>query len=401
MKPVDVVIVGSGVVGTIMAMELANAGLQVVCLERGRTVDLQTEFAKPFVYDELKYDRHSDIFQNLSRETITFRNNAGQTALPMRELGSFKPGEMVGGTAAHWGGNARRFLPHDFELRSKITERYGEAFLPADSTIQDWGVTWDEIEPYYDQFENIYGVGGKAGNLEGEIQAGGNPHEGPRSREFPNPPTRRTPHGEMFAKAASELGYVPFQGPAAAMTRDYKNLYKVMMLECQRGGYCSSHVCAQGAKANPLSAVLPALYKQKTFELRALCNVIKVNTDSTGKHATGVTYIDARGREVEQPAGIVVLASYCFNNTRLLLLSGIGKPYDPQTGRGVVGRNYSYQTGGRVHVFFDDREFNPFIGGGQVNTSIDFLFHTACFIISLRMVRRTSSGLSPLCRIAS
>ena len=110
MKPVDVVIVGSGVVGSIMAMELANAGLQVVCLERGRTVDLQTEFAKPFVYDELKYDRHSDIFQNLSRETITFRNNEGQTALPMRELGSFKPGEMVGGTAAHWGGNARRFL---------------------------------------------------------------------------------------------------------------------------------------------------------------------------------------------------------------------------------------------------------------------------------------------------
>ena len=68
--------------------------------------------------------------------------------------------------------------------------------------------------------------------------------------------------------------------------------------------------------------------------------MIKVNTDSTGKQATGVTYIDARGREIEQPAGIVVLASYRFNNTRLLLLSGIGKPYDPQTGRGVVGRNY-------------------------------------------------------------
>jgi gluconate 2-dehydrogenase alpha chain len=65
--------------------------------------------------------------------------------------------------------------------------------------------------------------------------------------------------------------------------------------------------------------------------------------------------------------------AYCFNNTRLLLLSGIGRPYDPHTGRGVVGRNYSYQTGGRVHVFFDDREFNPFIGGGMVNTSIDEL----------------------------
>ena len=157
------------------------------------------------------------------------------------------------------------------------------------------------------------------------------------------------------------------------MTRDYNNLYKVDMLECARGGFCSSHVCSQGAKANPLSAVLPALYKQKNFELRPLCNVIKVNTDSTGKKATGVTYIDARGNEVEQPADIVVLATYCFNNTRLLLLSGIGKPYDPQTGKGVVGRNYSYQVGGRVHLFFDDNEFNPFIGGGQINTSIDEL----------------------------
>src|SRR5207248_6938272 len=96
-----------------------------------------------------------------------------------------------------------------------------------------------------------------------------------------------------------------------------------------------------------------------------------VNMDSTGKKATGVTYIDARGNEVEQPAGIVVLGAYCFSNTRLLLLSGIGTPYDPLTGKGVVGRNYSYQQGGSVQVFFDDREFNAFIGGRRVNTPID------------------------------
>jgi gluconate 2-dehydrogenase alpha chain len=373
MKPVDCVIVGSGVVGSIMSMELANAGLKVLCLERGRSIDPQHDFVMPYVHDELKYDRHSDIFQNLSRETITFRNNALETALPMRELGSFKPGEMVGGTGAHWGCNARRFLPHDFELRTQITERYGKSFFPEECTSQDWGVGYEEFEPYYDQFEHIYGVGGKAGNLMGEIQPGGNPHEGPRSREYPNPPTRRTPQGELFAKAATELGYHPFQGPAAAMTADYTNLYKLMLGECQRGGFCSSHVCSQGAKANPLTAVLPALYRKENFELRPLCNVIKVNTDSSGRKAIGVTYIDARGREVEQPADLVILATYCFNNTRLLLLSGIGTPYDPQTGRGVVGRNYSYQTGGRVHVFFDDREFNPFIGGGMVNTSIDDL----------------------------
>ena len=109
LKSVDVVVVGSGVVGSIMSMELASAGLSVVCLERGRSFDVNTDFKMPNVYDELKFDRHSDIFQNLARDTITFRNNDAQTALPMREMGAFKPGEMVGGTAAHWGGNARRF----------------------------------------------------------------------------------------------------------------------------------------------------------------------------------------------------------------------------------------------------------------------------------------------------
>jgi gluconate 2-dehydrogenase alpha chain len=95
----------------------------------------------------------------------------------MREMGAFKPGEMVGGTAAHWGGNARRFLPHDFQIRSRIKEPYGQSFIPEDCSLQDWGVTWDEIQPYYDQFEEIFGVGCKAGNLNGEIQTGGNPHE--------------------------------------------------------------------------------------------------------------------------------------------------------------------------------------------------------------------------------
>ena len=74
---------------------------------------------------------------------------------------------------------------------------------------------------------------------------------------------------------------------------------------------------------------------------------------------------------MEQPADLVILASYTFNNTRLMLLSGIGKPYDPVRNEGVVGRNYSYQTGGKVALFFEDREFNPFIGCGMVGTSID------------------------------
>src|SRR5262249_44669161 len=156
----DVVVVGVGVAGSIVCKELAATGLKVVGLERGRMLDPQYDFAMPYAHDELKFDRHSDIFQNLSRETITFRHAVGDTALPMREMGSFKPGECVGGTATHWGCHARRFLPWDFETRSRTLERYGATQIPEHCTSQDWGISYEELEPYYDQFEHLYGVGG-------------------------------------------------------------------------------------------------------------------------------------------------------------------------------------------------------------------------------------------------
>ena len=122
LKPVDVVVVGAGVAGTIVCKELAGAGLNVVCLERGRMLDPNHDFAMPYAHDELKYDRHSDLVQNLSRETITFRNSMNETALPMREIGSFKPGECVGGAGVYWGGVYFRFpLLWDMEQRSLIS----------------------------------------------------------------------------------------------------------------------------------------------------------------------------------------------------------------------------------------------------------------------------------------
>jgi gluconate 2-dehydrogenase alpha chain len=126
-----------------------------------------------------------------------------------------------------------------------------------------------------------------------------------------------------------------------------------------------------GAKATAQTAVLPALMKLPNFELRPLSNVTRVNLDSAKQQATGVTYVDARGREVEQPAELVILASYVFNNARLLLLSGIGEPYDPVANRGVVGRNYAYQTNGGVRLYFEDKVFNKFMGGGALGTMID------------------------------
>jgi gluconate 2-dehydrogenase alpha chain len=84
--------------------------------------------------------------------------------------------------------------------------------------------------------------------------------------------------------------------------------------------------------------------------------------------------LDAQGREIEQPADLVLLCAFSLYNVHLMLLSGIGTPYDPTTGRGTVGRNYSYQNLNRVTLFFDKSvQANAFIGSGGAGTTMDDL----------------------------
>ena len=371
LKPVDVVVVGVGLSGSILAKELAEAGLQVVGLERGRWRDTDPDFAMPHAHDELRYVKRHELMQDLSRETITFRNNLNETALPMRNLGSFRPGEGVGGAAVHWGGLTWRFLPWDFETRSRTLARYGSEHWPAECTSQDWGVTYDELEPHFDRFEYLYGISGKAGNVKGKIIPGGNPFEGPRSREYPNPPLKTAYAGALFKEAAEKMGYHPFPTPSAALSQPYTNEYGATINGCVYCGYCQFFGCEMGAKASPQTAVLPNLMKQSRFELRTHANVVKVNLDSAKRRAVSVTYIDSRGREFEQPADLILLTSYVFNNVRLMLVSGIGKPYDPVANTGVVGRNYAYQTPSGVTLFFEDKVFNQFMAAGGLGMTID------------------------------
>ena len=371
LKPVDVVTVGVGLTGSILGKELADAGLRVVGLERGAPRDTHPDFEMPGIHDELKYARRYELMQDLSRETVTFRNSLAQTALPMRQLGSFLPGEGVGGAAAHWNGVTWRFLPWDFETRSRTIARYGRDMLADDCTSQDWGVTYAELEPQFDRFEKLFGIGGAAGNLRGAIRPGGNPFEGPRSDDYPNPPTKESYAGSLFVQAAHALGHRPFPMPSANMTRAYTNPYGLTMGPCVYCGYCERFGCEMGAKASPQTAILPALLANANYELRTRANVLRVNLDSARRRAVSVTYVDARGREYEQPADLVLLTSYVFNNVRHMLLGGIGQPYDPVSNRGVVGRNYAYQCTSGARLFFEDRVFNEFMGAGALGRGID------------------------------
>ncbi|HSV02882.1 MAG TPA: GMC family oxidoreductase, partial [Phenylobacterium sp.] len=368
---VDVLVVGFGWTGAILAQELTEAGLNVLALERGTWRDTPIDFAPTFDQDELRYYWRHELCEPLAHETLTIRNNAGQTALPMRRLGSFLPGINVGGAGVHWNGQIWRFLPSDFVARTHNLGRYGKAAVPDDMTIQDWGVTYQELEPHYDTFEYICGASGKAGNLKGQIQPGGNPFEGPRSREYPNPPLAMTYPPTLFAEAAAGLGHKPFPHPAANMSRPYTNPLGVQLGACTYCGFCEKFGCGNYSKSSAQTTILPVLMRKPNFTLKTESEVVKLNLDSTGKRVVSATYVDASGQEFEQPADLVVLCAYILHNVRLLLLSGIGKPYDPQTGQGVIGKNYAYQIVSSVNVFFDDKILNPFIGAGAHGMILD------------------------------
>lgn len=362
---VDVVTIGVGWVGGILAAELTKAGMTVVGLERGQprgTLDFQ-------VKDDLQYAVRNSLMQDVSVESWTLRHRLQETALPLRYMGSFKPGTGTGGAGVHWAGQSWRFLPRDFTIRSSTEQRYGAGAIPSDVTIQDWGITYDQMEPYYDRWEAMSGTGGKAGNIKGTKIEGGNMFEGPRSREYPTRPNKVPKAAAMFRDAAKKLGYHPFPQPAAILSEAYTNPDGVTRASCNYDGFCTFFGCETGAKADPNVTVIPVAMKTGKFELRTSANVFQIKHD--GQRAQSVLYYDSRGNVQEQPAGIIILSAFALNNVRLLMLSGMGTIYDPTTGQGLLGKNYAYQSGGGATGFFKNTRFRRWMGSGSSSFCMD------------------------------
>ena len=370
-KKTDAVIVGLGWTGSILAMELAEAGLNVLALERGEDRDTVPDFAYPKMIDELKYGVRLKLMEAPAHSTLTVRRSLQETALPYRVLGSFLPGNGVGGAGVHWNGHTWRALPEELRLRSYVTEKFGAKVIGPDLTIADWGVTYDELEPYFDRFEYVCGISGQAGNLGGQTQAGGNPFEGPRKRAYPLPPLPTLLNGKMFGDAAKAMGYHPFPLPSANLSDTWTNEYGMQLGPCNFCGFCERFGCINYSKSAPQTCILGALKHKPNFSYRTRAEVIRVELSADRKTATGVTYVDDQGEEVFQPADLVILAAYQFYNVHLLLLSGIGKPYVAETGEGVVGKNYAYQMSGGTSLFFKNVNFNPFVGAGSSAMVID------------------------------
>ena len=348
----DVVLVGVGGVGGVIAPTLAEAGLKVVGLEAG-PYWLPADFSP----DELgqAYYCRAEMGQKFLGEIPRWRTAAGE---PTREL-TFSLGRMmngVGGSVIHYGAWLRRFHPHHFRFRSHAVERWGEGVIPEGCTLTDWPLSYDELEPWFCRAEAMAGV---------TSDGGANPFI-PRSRPAPLPPLRPFRLGEAFREATAAMGLHPHPVPVG-MTSEANGGWPEMTYTAWNNGFGSW----TGDKWHPGLSTVPKALATSNFDLRTHCRVVRVLTDGDGR-ARGVEYVDALGRRQVQEADVVVLAAYTYENARLMFLSADAKHPDGLGNTlGQLGRNYMTKMFAHVDGFVPDKVFNRHTGPAAQGVVLD------------------------------
>src|SRR5215813_11878145 len=354
----DVVIVGVGGTGGILAAELSKAGMKVIGLERGPRHETK-DFA---AQDELRYFQRHDLRPNPKRQPVTWRPNANTRAVPLSPLNY---GNQAGGGTVHYGAVSWRFHDDDFRVRSATIERYGASAIPDDCSVTDWPLSYADLEPYYDRAEYELGVSGKAGNLRGQKIVGGNVFEAPRRRDYPLPPLLQDQAEMLFSDGARKLGYHPFSTPRAIISQPYNG-----RPACTYCGFCQAFGCHVGAKSSILVTKLPEADATGNFKLITGAMCYRVNSD--GARATGVAYYGPDGTDNTIEAEIVILSTFIYDNTRLLLLSKTDRfPNGLANSSGEVGRHLMAHMMPNVYALFDDRHMNIYMGPSAQKHTID------------------------------
>jgi choline dehydrogenase-like flavoprotein len=345
MNRVNAVVVGAGAGGGIVAKELAVAGLSVVLLERGKWYT-----AADCRKDDLRNQRNTQLGNAFGPEDKgnprVWVDAKGAAHTVVASEGAYSNNAAcVGGGTLSWGAQAWRFMPQDFKMRST----YG---APSGSSLEDWPISYDDLEPFYDKAEYEIGVSG---------DYSGTPFHAPRKRPLPMPPLPPNREFGILEPAAKRLGLHPLHIPMARNSVPYNGRGP-----CMRCRWCVGFVCEVDAKNGSQNTVIPVALNTGNCELRTECQVKEILTDEHGR-ARGVSYFDERGRLQEQLSDLVVVSACATESARLLLNSrsklypdGIGNRYD-QVGRNLQGHYYSGALG-----FFDQETYDDLGPGASI-----------------------------------
>jgi len=339
----DIVIVGSGVVGALIADQLVAAGKSVLILEAGpriRRADVVENWRNISFERRLGSDFQGPYPQSpMATAPLYFPSN-DYVALSGPDASSYKQGfiKAVGGTTWHWAASCWRHLPADFRMKST----YGVG--------RDWPISYDDLEPYYCRAEEAMGVSG------------------------PNDPAKQSPsqrskpyladmipwgHGDTtFAEVVNPHGYNLIPIPQGRMITPWQG-----RPACCGNNNCQP-ICPIGAMYNAIQTVEAA--ERKGAKVLDEAVVYQIDTDDNNR-VTAVHWYDAKHVSHKATGRQFVIACNALETPRLLLIAA-----NKQNPRGIanasdqVGRNMMDHSGFHCS-FLADRPL--WLGRGPAQSS--------------------------------
>lgn len=313
----DVLIIGAGATGGVAALELARAGFEVVCLERGSWTP-RAEFLGATEGWELGSQRRWHPNPNVRQAPADYPIDVTESDVnPLMYNG-------VGGSTILYGAQWTRMMPSDFRVRS------------LDGVADDWPISYEDLERYYDRVDEAVGTSGLAGDP-----------AYPEMRPYPQPPL---PMGKIGARAAAgmdALGWHWWPGANAIASR-----HRPGREVCVRRGTCQTG-CPEGAKASfDITHWQEAV--RRGVRLVTEAHVSQITVDARGL-ADGAAYFDADGVERHQRAAVVILAANGVGTPRLLQLSSSRRfPDGLANSSGMVGRRLMIHPYAAVNGVYDE-----------------------------------------------
>jgi len=337
-KHANVVVIGSGAGGGVVAKELAGEGLEVVVLERGRWVTPDEE-RKDDLSNQRTIVLGAPYGPDAEKEPRVFVDPQGKEQIVRPDDYRYNNNAAcVGGGTASYGAMAWRYMAQDFRMKSL----YG---VPEGSTLDDWPISYADLEPFYEKAEWEIGVSGDVTP---------DPFKAARRRPLPMPPLPDSKETQILKPAAQRLGWHPFHIPMLRNTIPYNG-----RSGCMRCRWCCGFGCECDSKNGTQNTVIKTALATGHCELRTHCIVASIILDAKGR-AKGVEYFDARNRRQTQTADLVVVSGGAIESARLLLNSrsalfpeGIGNRFD-WVGRNLQGHAYSGAFGLFDHDVYDD-----------------------------------------------
>jgi choline dehydrogenase-like flavoprotein len=328
----DVIVIGTGAGGGTLAHTLAPSGKRILLLERGDFLPRETENWSPEpVFLDGRY---------ISPDT--WFDAGGHPFQPQVHY-------FVGGATKLYGAALYRLRPQDFGEIKHV-----DGLSPA------WPVSYDDFEPFYTKAEWLYQVHGRHGD---------DPTEGPWSKQYPWPPVSHEPRIQEISDALAGGGYHPFQAPCGILLDEADRARST----CIRCTWCDGYPCLVHAKSDAETIAVRPLLMAPNVTLLVRTEVVKLETDPTGRTVTEVVVSRDGDREVYS-ADVVVVSAGATNSAKLLLRSANEHhPNGLANGSDQVGRNYMFHNSKAVVALAKERNDTVFQKTLGLN---DFYFAT-------------------------